>query len=110
MPTNRPATQRVLGLAKRVVRKVAGRPLVVVRRRRQRPELTIVMPVYNVEAYLREALDTALTQSLHNVELIAVDDGSTDSCLEILREYERRDYRVRVLTQTNSGQGIARNV
>lgn len=68
------------------------------------------MPVYNVEAFLREALDSALTQTLHNVELIAVDDGSTDSCLEILREYERRDYRVKVFTQANAGQGVARNV
>lgn len=118
MPAAPSATQRVLGFArsrvggptKRAARKMAGRPLVAVRRRRQRPELTIVMPVYNVEAYLREALDSALNQSLHNVELIAVDDGSTDSCLAILREYERRDYRVRAFTQTNAGQGIARNV
>ena len=41
--------------------------------------------------------------------MIAVDDGSTDRCLEILRDYERRDYRVRVLTQPNAGQGVARN-
>lgn len=118
MQSNRSAPQRALGLArrrfgprtKRVLRAVAGRPLVAVRRRRQRPELTIVMPVYNVEAYLREALDSALNQTLHNVELIAVDDGSTDSCLAILREYERRDPRVTVFTQTNAGQGVARNV
>jgi CDP-glycerol glycerophosphotransferase (TagB/SpsB family)/glycosyltransferase involved in cell wall biosynthesis len=68
------------------------------------------MPVYNVEAYVRETLDTVLTQSLHDLEVIAVDDGSTDGSLAILREFERRDARVRVLTQTNSGQGIARNL
>jgi CDP-glycerol glycerophosphotransferase len=95
---------------KRIVRKLLGRRLVGWRRRRLQPELTVVMPVYNVEPYLREALDSALTQSLHNLELIAVDDGSTDSCLEILRDYERRDPRVRVFTQANAGQGIARNV
>ena len=118
MPPTPSATQRLFRIArtkaggrvKRGVRKVAGRPLVEWERRSLRPELTVVMPVYNVATYLREALDSALTQSLHNLELIAVDDGSTDSCLEILREYERRDARVRVFTQTNSGQGIARNV
>ncbi|RNL62231.1 glycosyltransferase [Nocardioides marmoriginsengisoli] len=118
MPASPSTTQRVLGFArnragrrlKSGVRRLGGRPLVAWERRRQRPELTVVMPVYNVEAYLREALDSALTQSLHNLELIAVDDGSTDSCLEILRDYERRDSRVRVFTQANAGQGSARNV
>jgi CDP-glycerol glycerophosphotransferase (TagB/SpsB family)/glycosyltransferase involved in cell wall biosynthesis len=111
-------TQRAFGVArrragggvKRAVRRVAGRPLVAWERRSLRPVLSVVMPVYNVEAYLREALDTVLTQSLHNLEVIAVDDGSTDGCLAVLREYERRDARVRVLTQANSGQGIARNL
>lgn len=114
----RSTTQRLIGYArnraggrvKRGVRRIAGRPLVAWERRSLRPELTVVMPVYNVEQFLREALDSALNQSLHNLELIAVDDGSTDSCLEILREYERRDARVRVFTQANAGQGAARNV
>lgn len=118
MPAQPSLTQRAFGVArrkaggrvKRAVRRVAGRPLVAWERRSLRPVLSVVMPVYNVEAYLPEALDTVLTQSLHNLEVIAVDDGSTDGCLEILREYERRDARVRVLTQTNSGQGIARNL
>ncbi|MGY2872997.1 CDP-glycerol glycerophosphotransferase (TagB/SpsB family)/glycosyltransferase involved in cell wall biosynthesis [Marmoricola sp. URHA0025 HA25] len=118
MPAQPSLTQRAFGVArrkaggraKRAVRRVAGRPLVAWERRSLRPVLSVVMPVYNVEAYLREALDTVLTQSLHNLEVIAVDDGSTDGCLAILREYERRDARVRVLTQTNSGQGIARNL
>jgi CDP-glycerol glycerophosphotransferase len=104
------ARQRAGGRLKRAARRVAGRPLVAWERRSLRPELSVVMPVYNVEAYLRECLDTVLTQSLHNLEVIAVDDGSTDGCLAILREFERRDPRVRVLTQTNAGQGIARNL
>jgi len=118
MPAQPSLTQRAFGVArrtvggraKRAVRRVAGRPLVAWERRSLRPVLSVVMPVYNVEAYLREALDTVLTQSLHNLEVIAVDDGSTDACLAILRDYERRDARVRVLTQANSGQGIARNL
>jgi CDP-glycerol glycerophosphotransferase (TagB/SpsB family)/glycosyltransferase involved in cell wall biosynthesis len=92
------------------VRRLGGPRLVAWERRHLRPELSVVMPVFNVEEFLVEALDSALTQSLHHLELIAVDDGSTDSCLEILRSYERRDPRVRVLTQANAGQGVARNV
>jgi CDP-glycerol glycerophosphotransferase (TagB/SpsB family)/glycosyltransferase involved in cell wall biosynthesis len=118
MPATPSLTQRAFGLArrraggrvKRAVRRVAGRPLVAWERRSLRPVLSVVMPVYNVEAFLRECLDTVLTQSLHDLEVVAVDDGSTDGSLMILREFERRDPRVRVLTQTNSGQGIARNL
>jgi CDP-glycerol glycerophosphotransferase (TagB/SpsB family)/glycosyltransferase involved in cell wall biosynthesis len=118
MPATPSLTQRAFGLArrkaggraKRAVRAVAGRPLVAWERRSLRPVLSVVMPVYNVEAFLRECLDTVLTQSLHNLEVIAVDDGSTDGSLQILHEFARRDARVRVLTQTNSGQGIARNL
>lgn len=118
MPATPSATQRLFGAVrtrtgdrtKRAIRKIAGRPLVAWERRSLRPVLTVVMPVYNVDAYLREALDTVLTQSLRNLEVIAVDDGSTDTSLEILREFERRDARVRVFTQANAGQGIARNL
>ncbi|MET3961451.1 glycosyltransferase involved in cell wall biosynthesis [Marmoricola sp. OAE513] len=95
---------------KRGVRKLGGSTLVAFERSRLRPELTVVMPVYNVAPFLREALDSALNGTLHDIELVAVDDGSTDECLEILREYERRDSRVRVFTQANAGQGTARNV
>lgn len=117
LPEN-PLRQRVLAAArkvaspslKRVARRLGGVPLVNYERRGLTPELTVVMPVYNVADYLRQALDSALTQSLHNLELIAVDDGSTDGCLQILREYERKDPRVRVFTQVNSGQGPARNL
>jgi glycosyltransferase involved in cell wall biosynthesis/CDP-glycerol glycerophosphotransferase (TagB/SpsB family) len=102
---------RVAGRLRRELRRIGGRPLVAWERRTLRPELSVVMPVHNVQAYLRECLDTVLAQSLRGaLEVIAVDDGSTDESLAILREYERHDGRVRVLTQPNSGQGIARNV
>ncbi len=91
------------------VRKAGGQSLARLRRARQEPVLTVVMPVYNVGDYLPEALDSVLGQTLTDLEVIAVDDGSTDGCLEILRAYERRDFRVRVLTQPNAGQGVARN-
>ncbi|MGN6128763.1 MAG: bifunctional glycosyltransferase/CDP-glycerol:glycerophosphate glycerophosphotransferase, partial [Nocardioidaceae bacterium] len=74
------------------------------------PLLTVVVPVYNVADYLPECLDSALGQTLANLEVIAVDDGSTDACPQILEEYAKRDPRVRVFHQTNSGQGIARNL
>jgi glycosyltransferase involved in cell wall biosynthesis/CDP-glycerol glycerophosphotransferase (TagB/SpsB family) len=72
--------------------------------------LTVVIPVYNVAPYLAECLDSVLGQSLTDLEVIAVDDGSTDNCLEILRSYAERDARLRVLTQKNAGQGAARNL
>ncbi|WP_028643456.1 bifunctional glycosyltransferase/CDP-glycerol:glycerophosphate glycerophosphotransferase [Nocardioides sp. URHA0020] len=73
------------------------------------PVLTVVIPVYNVEAYLAECLDSVLAQSLAELEVIAVDDGSTDGSPQVLAAYAARDPRLRVLTQPNSGQGIARN-
>ena len=67
------------------------------------------MPVYNAEAYLRQTLDCLLVRNEVQFEVICVDDGSTDRSLEILREYEARDSRVRVITQRNAGAGAARN-
>lgn len=95
---------------KAAARKAGGRPLASLRSRRQQPVLSVVVPVYNVAAYLPAALDSALSQSLKELEVIAVDDGSTDECSRILREYAARDYRVRVLRQDNAGQGVARNL
>ncbi|MCW2756812.1 MAG: CDP-glycerol:glycerophosphate glycerophosphotransferase [Nocardioidaceae bacterium] len=93
--------------------RAAVRGVVVPRRRRQAtPVLTVAMPVYDVADYLRECLDSVLGQDLGGLgelEVIAVDDSSTDGSLAILRDYERRDHRVRVLTQPNAGQGPARN-
>lgn len=76
---------------------------------RAAPALTVVMPVYNVAEYLPEALDSVLGQSFTDLELITVDDGSTDDSLQILRDRSLLDGRLRVLTQPNAGQGAARN-
>jgi glycosyltransferase involved in cell wall biosynthesis len=100
----------MVSLLKRVVRRLGGRPLVRLRRRRLRPVLTVVMPVHDVAEYLPAALDSVLAQTLADLEVIAVDDGSADGSLEVLRAYERRDPRVRVLTQDHAGQGPARNL
>lgn len=73
------------------------------------PLISVVMPVYNAERYLREAVDSVLNQSFTDFELIVVDDGSTDASLEILREYEQMDERVVLVVQDNAGVADARN-
>ncbi len=73
------------------------------------PLLTVILPVYNVEAYLRKCLDSICGQDYTNLEIICVDESSTDGSLAILREYEQRDPRVKVLTQPNAGCAAARN-
>lgn len=72
-------------------------------------KVSVIIPVYNVQSYLRECMESILNQTLKEIELICVDDGSTDGSLEILREYEKKDQRVKVLTQQNKGAGAARN-
>ena len=72
-------------------------------------KVSIIVPVYNVEKYLRRCLDSLINQTLRDIEIITIDDGSTDSCLSILREYEKLDSRIKILTQENAKQGAARN-
>lgn len=71
--------------------------------------MSIVVPVYNVAELLPVCLESLLAQTLRQIEIICVDDGSTDRSLEVLRRYEARDSRVRVLAQRNKRQGGARN-
>lgn len=71
--------------------------------------VSIIIPMYNAERYLRECLDLLLRQTLKSIEIICVNDGSTDGTQEILKEYEKKDYRVKLLNQENQGAGIARN-
>lgn len=72
-------------------------------------EISIVIPVYNVEPYLRECLDSVLAQSFRDLEIICVDDGSTDGSSAILDDYARRDARIRIICQANGGLSAARN-
>ena len=73
------------------------------------PKVSVVIPVYNVEAYLRECLDSVINQTLREIEIICVDDGSTDASLNILKEYAAKDNRITVITQRNLYAGVARN-
>jgi glycosyltransferase involved in cell wall biosynthesis len=76
----------------------------------EKPFVSVIMPVYNTSEYLRDAIDSIVSQSLKNIELIITDDGSTDSSPEIIREYAGRYEYISVITQINSGQAVARNV
>lgn len=74
-----------------------------------RPLITVIIPAYNAASYLRFAIDPLLRQTYDNIEIIAVDDGSTDETGSILDGYASGDGRVRVIHQENRGQSAARN-
>ena len=74
------------------------------------PLVSIILPVYNGEDYIEQAIDSLLNQTVKHFEIIVIDDGSTDASLEILRSYEKKDKRVRVYTQENKFAGVARNL
>ena len=71
--------------------------------------ISVIIPVFHVEAYLRRCLDSVLDQTYENMEIILVDDGSDDGCPAICDEYARMDSRVKVIHQKNAGLSGARN-
>lgn len=73
------------------------------------PKVSVILPIYNVQDYLRQCLDSVVSQSLEDLEILCVDDGSTDNSLEIIREYAARDSRIVVITGPNGGYGKAMN-
>lgn len=72
-------------------------------------KVTIIVPVYNVEKYLKECLESLIHQTLSDIEIICVNDGSTDNSRDILADYQRIDSRIRVINQRNAGLSAARN-
>lgn len=72
-------------------------------------KFSILVPVYNVEKFLRESLDSIVAQTFKDFEVICVNDGSTDNSLEMLNEYANKDSRIKIISQENQGQGVARN-
>lgn len=75
----------------------------------QRPKVSIVVPVYNVEKYISNCLDSLVGQTMSDIEIIVVDDGSPDASGDIADNYAASDTRIRVLHQKNGGLGFARN-
>ena len=78
--------------------------------RQNEPLISIIVPCYNVEKYLQKCVDSILNQTYRNLEVILVDDGSTDSTPQMCDEYQKRDERVKVIHKVNGGLADARNV
>ncbi|MGL5749960.1 MAG: glycosyltransferase family 2 protein [Paraclostridium sp.] len=74
-----------------------------------KPDISIIVPVYNVENYLKKCLDSIVSQSFKNIEIIIVNDGSTDNSREICDEYKKKDNRIKVIHKENEGLSSARN-
>ena len=73
------------------------------------PVVSLLVPIYNVEKYLRECLDSAKSQTLSDIEIICINDGSTDSSPDIIREYMQADSRFKIIDKANSGYGASMN-
>ena len=82
----------------------------IVNSTKEEPLISVIVPVYNAEKYIKKALLSILNQTYKNLEIICVDDGSKDNSLPIVRELAKNDKRIRVFTQENSGPAKARNV
>lgn len=74
------------------------------------PKVSVIIPIYNTAPYLRACLDSICRQTLTDIEILLVDDGSTDECPAIIEEYARKDDRIRHWRQFNQGQSVARNL
>ncbi|MBP5615770.1 MAG: glycosyltransferase family 2 protein [Alphaproteobacteria bacterium] len=72
-------------------------------------KISVIMPVYNVEKYLERCLSSICHQTYQNIEIICIDDGSTDKSLEILKQFQDRDERIKIISQQNGGVSKARN-
>lgn len=74
------------------------------------PKISVLVPVYNVEKYLATCLDSLINQTLSSLEIICINDGSTDRSLKILQEYQKQDDRIQIIDKPNSGYGASMNL
>lgn len=74
------------------------------------PFISVIIPVYNTQQYVSKCLDSVLSQTLKNIEVICINDGSVDKSLSILKDYAHKDQRIQVIDQANQGAAVARNV
>ena len=81
----------------------------IIRKEEWMPDVSVIIPVYNAEEYLASCLDSVLGQTLKNIEIICVNDGSKDGSLKILKEYRKKDKRIKIIDLPNGGPSIARN-
>ena len=72
-------------------------------------KISVVMPIYNAVEYLAEAIDCVLRQTMKDIEIICVDDGSTDGSFEVIKKKQAEDKRIRIVTENNAGPSVARN-
>ena len=76
----------------------------------EKEKISVIIPVYNVEKYLKRCLDSVINQTYKNLEIILVDDGSTDNSGKICDEYAKNDKRIIVIHKENGGVSVARNI
>ena len=72
-------------------------------------KVSVIIPVYNVEEYLHDCMESVVNQTLKDIEIICVNDGSTDNSRKILQEYADKDSRVKIIDKENGGLSSARN-
>ena len=75
---------------------------------KEKPLISVIVPVYNVEKYIRECLDSIVNQTYKNLQIILVDDGSSDNSGKICDEFAKKDSRITVVHQENQGAGAAK--
>ena len=73
---------------------------------RKQVKISVIVPVYNAEKHLNECIESILNQTLKEIEIICINDGSTDNSGKILDEYSKKDRRIKVYTQQNKGVGV----
>ena len=74
------------------------------------PLISVIIPIYNAEKFLKQCLNSVIFQNFNNIEIICIKDGSTDNSQKILEKFSKKDNRFKIITTSNKGQGSARNL